>query len=372
MRSPGRIGERIIVFVTIAISILASAPWLEAEESGDPSPLGVKEGSIIVTDSVGRSVEVPGSVKRIGCLYAFTGHAATMLGRCQDIVAISNGLRRDSLLHEICPNILKALVPKAQGAINLEELVRAELDLLFLSGDIGRDKAEMEKLASLKIPFLIVDYTSIEEQQRAVEMVGMAIGARDMAAKYVRYYQACVDRVRSVTDTIPDSQRLRLYHSVNEANRTTIKEGLTTDWLKVEGIKNVALTQSTTPLEGRNFVSMEQILLWNPDVILVNEPNVIRYILQDKQWTPIKAVKEDRVYQMPIGISRWGHPGSIETPLAILWTAKKLYPEHFQDMDMFFETKKFYGDFFRYELTDDMVNRILSGKLKRKPKKMSD
>lgn len=323
----------------------------------------------MVTDSLGRVVEIAGTAERLGCLYAFTGHVVTMLGRCGDIVAISNGLRRDSLLLEICPDILKALVPKSQGGINLEELIRAEPDLVFLSGDIGRDRAEMEKIEKLKIPFIVVDYTSIEGQQQAIAMIGEAINAREKAARYNRYYQECIDRVRSVTDNIPEDQRLRVYHSVNEATRTTIKDGIATDWLKVEGIINVAHTTSMNLLEGKNFVAMEQILLWNPDVILANEPGVTKYIMQDKQWSTIKAVKENRVYQMPIGISRWGHPGSIETPLAILWTAKKLYPEGFKDLDMSFETRRYYRDFFGYELSDDMVNRILSGKLKRKPKR---
>lgn len=342
-------------------SALAEGGELSPSEDGAAWPL-------IVTDSTGRTVEVPNRINRIGCLYAFTGHAVTMLGRCRDIAAISNGLRRDSLLHEICPDILKALVPKSQGAINLEELLRAEPDLLFLSGDIGRDTAEMEKLTGVKIPFLIVDYTSIEEQQQAVAMIGKAVGAREKATEYNRYYRECEDRVRSITATIPETQRIRLYHSVNEANRTTMKEGLTTDWLNVVGIRNVALTRPIRPLEGKIFVSTEQILLWDPEVILANEPRVAREIRKDRQWSPIKAVRENKVYQMPIGVSRWGHPGSIETPLAILWTAKKLYPDLFQNVDMFYETRRFYTEFFGYDLPDETVEQILSGRLGRKPK----
>ena len=75
---------------------------------------------------------------------------------------------------------------------------------------------------------------------------------------------------------------------------------------------------------------------------------------------------------MPIGISRWGHPGSIETPLAILWAAKQIYPEKFNDLDMAAETKTFYKDFFEYNLSDDLAVKILSGKLVRKPKRVNE
>jgi iron complex transport system substrate-binding protein len=329
-------------------------------------------GAVIVTDCAGRSVEVPKDVKRIACLYAFAGHAAVMLGRCGDIAAVSNGLKRDSLLLDICPTIEDALVPRAQGAVNLEELLKAAPDIVFVSGETGRNRAAIKKLDGMKIPWLVVDYAGIKEQQATVEMIGKAVGNPGKAARYKRYYQEVVDRVRAVTSNIPEDRRIRLYQSVNEANRTTIDKGLTTDWLKVEGVINVALNQETEVLEGKNFVSMEQILLWDPDVILVNEPSVTRRILTDRQWSTLKAVRGKRVYQMPIAISRWGHPGSIETPLAILWTAKKLYPERFRDLDMALETKAFYRNFFNYDLTEDMAERILSGKLRRKPKKIGE
>ncbi|MBT8339766.1 MAG: hypothetical protein KJP07_07110, partial [Desulfatitalea sp.] len=68
------------------------------------------------------------------------------------------------------------------------------------------------------------------------------------------------------------------------------------------------------------------------------------------------------VYQMPIGISRWGHPGSLETPLAVLWTAKTIYPGAFTHIDIPAEVKSFYSRFFGYALSDHMVRQMLRGK----------
>ena len=62
-------------------------------------------------------------------------------------------------------------------------------------------------------------------------------------------------------------------------------------------------------------------MLWNPEVIIANRKPPWDLIL-GAQWSGIDAVQNGRVYQLPQGISRWGHPGSVETPLAILWTAK--------------------------------------------------
>ena len=74
------------------------------------------------------------------------------------------------------------------------------------------------------------------------------------------------------------------------------------------------------------------------------------------------AAKAGNVFQMPIGISRWGHPGSLETPLAVLWTAKTLYPDLFRDIELKKELKYFYKTFFDYDLSKKMVEQVLAGR----------
>ena len=87
-------------------------------------------------------------------------------------------------------------------------------------------------------------------------------------------------------------------------------------------------------------------MLWDPEVIIVNEAGVADYIMTNKQWSSLSAVKKNKVYQMPIGISRWG-THSLE-PLAILWTARTLYPDLFADIDWWLKPSIFTG---RYSTT---------------------
>jgi iron complex transport system substrate-binding protein len=58
----------------------------------------------------------------------------------------------------------------------------------------------------------------------------------------------------------------------------------------------------------------------------------------------------------------------VETPLAILWTAKTVYPELFEHIDMEEEVEYFYREFFGYQLSPEMIQQILSGEGLRKPK----
>lgn len=351
------------LFLIPALLFIAKTTSVTGEERQ-----GVNEGYITITDCQNRKVNLPEKIERIACLYAFTGHAVTMLGRGGDMVAVSNGLKRDSLLHEICPSINDAMVPKAQGALNMEELLKAAPDVLFIPGDMSGNRGEMEKLNRFGIPTIIIDYYDISGQQKAIAVIGEAIGRKHRAEEYNNYYNNIIKRVKETTDTIEENNKLRLYYSVNEATRTSLREGLSTDWLGVTGVINVALQSSIHILEGKNFVGMEQILMWNPDVILANEPESLQLITSNRKWAAINALKNKKVYQMPIAISRWGHPGSIETPLAILWTVKKLYPSLFSDIDMEKETRNYYKIFFNHDLSKAKVKAILEGGLTRNPK----
>ncbi len=341
---------------------------LAAGACSSPVVTGGGGKTILVTDDVGREVAVPEQVERIACLFAVSGHAVTMLGRGEAVVAVVEGLHRDLVLNSICPSIGDAAVPITSGVINIEELLSVDPDVVFIQESTFNSEGETEKLDKVGLPWLVVSFSTIEEQKGTIEMIGRAIGRLELAQRFNEFYQECVDLVTERVAAIPEADRIRVYHSVNEATRTDKRGTLPAEWTEMAGAVNVSLDQDLRLLEDKYFASLEQILLWNPDVIIVNEDGVTDYILENPQWSPLKAVKQGKVYQMPNGVSRWGHPNSLETPLALVWTADLLYPELFADVDLEEMTRGFYQEFFRYELTDDELHGILSGRGMRIPK----
>ena len=59
----------------------------------------------------------------------------------------------------------------------------------------------------------------------------------------------------------------------------------------------------------------------------------------------------------------------METPLALLWTAKTVYPQLFTRINMEEEVYYFYKTFFNMELDDEMIATILRGGDLREEKK---
>lgn len=333
------------------------------------SPVECASGNITVSDCYNRRVTIPAEIKRIGCLYAFSGHVVTMLGRGDDIVAVVRGLKRDRMLTEISPSIQNAAVPNLNDSLNMEELARVKPDVVFIKDTVARKKSDTEMLAKLGIPYVVISFSNIEEQKKAILVIGKAIGRVGEAQRYIDYYKTTGERVKKITAGISQQNRVRLYHSILEPLKTDGKKSISVEWMDIAGVINVSAEDKNGFSGEEYFANIEQVLLWNPGAIITHEDEAYGIITGSTQWSAIEAVRNKKVFRMPNGISRWGHPGSLETPLAMLWTVKMIYPEYAGSIDMKREAISFYKKFFDYTLTDQMADQVLRGQGMRKSKK---
>lgn len=322
----------------------------------------------IIVDSAGREVEVPVDPQRIACTCPEAGYALAMYGKGDNIVATTDGMQRDVLLMEMYPRLKGLSIPKKGGAINIEEMLRIKADLIFVKEDTIKNQAEMQKLQLAKIPLVVVKFTSMDEQQFAMEMIAEIVGTEEESKEYQQFYQEQISMLRDRTADIPDDKRARIYHSTQEATRTDTADTLAADWTKAAGVINVSVNQELKFIDGDHYAGLEQILLWDPDYILANNPDVVGYIMTNEQWKSLKAVKNQQVLPLPVGISRWGHENSLETPLAAIWTAKTVYPDLFADVDMTDIIQDFYLTFFDWQLDEETVQRILTSQGMREAK----
>ena len=331
---------------------------------------GHVRGEVVeVTDCMGRKITVDNENLRIAALFAIAGHTVAMLEGGDKIVAVSRGLIRDKMFNMLLPHIKDLPIPKAGGGIKIEELLKAQPNLLLVDRSVALNSSETERFRKFGLQWFTVDITSIDSQLHVVKMLGIILGKEDLAQKYIDYYRHCLDLVQKRTSDIPVNKRARVFHSNNEPTHTDAPDSVPAEWIKVSGMVNVSTEGNLAFTENKYYANMEQILQWNPDVILVNEDGQAANIRENPRWKNITAVKEDRVYLLPNGISRWGHTNSIETPLAIIWTAAKVYPEKFRDIDIRAEVKGFYKAFFRMNIDEKLLDRILKGKGMREPKK---
>ncbi len=323
------------------------------------------ETGVTVTDCAGRTVRVPADPQSISVLCPFSGPLIVMFGYGDRVTGTVNNAARSKLLAEICPAIQNAAIVKNSGAINAEEIMAKNTDLIVTNAGVYETPAEREKLDAMGIPYVVIGFTSIEEQFKAVRVLGETLQQSEKAERYLAWFRSVLDRTDKAAASA--GTPVRLYHSVNEAVRTDYKGSYCAEWIARTGAVNVALESGALNMEGdKAYTTLEQIYVWDPDLIICNEAQVDDYILSDEKWTGLSAVQTGQVYQIPIGITRMGHPTSFETPLAMLWLCQLLYPDFEVDLDA--EIKAFYRDFFAFELSDDWLAAIRDGSEMRTPK----
>ncbi len=350
------------IILTIAILLCLSVAVSACAPARQPGTAGVT-----ITDMAGRTVTVPDSPQSICVLDPYAAAIVVMLGFGERMPTTVNAVGRSILMQSICPPLQDAVIVKTNGAINAETVLQYQTDLIIVGADMYASADEKAKLDTMAIPYVVVEYSSMAEQIAVVTLLGEALQKEDTALAYTDYYEDCIDLV---TQTVPDNapeDAIRLYHSVNEAVRTDYPGSLGADWIGLMNVTNVSLDTPLSMTEDKAYATLEQIYNWDPDVIICNESGVADYILTDSKWQGLRAVLDTTVYQIPIGISRWGHPTSIETPLAILWLSEVLYPSLFET-DIGDEVLRFYDTFYDYSLSADELESILTGVGVRTPK----
>lgn len=315
----------------------------------------------IVVDVTGREVEIPAKPQRVACFYASTSHMMAMLDVGDLIVGTVKGVKTDVLMQMKYPEIVELATPFNEGSINVEELLRINADLALVRSATAAKPGEMEKLDQLNIPYVIVDYTTLDDVRKAITVMGEVFEEQEKAQAYLDFMDDTISMTKERIGEVDEADMPMVYHSVNEAIRTDTPDNICIEIMNLAGINN-PIVSSEMNLNDGGYTTLEEIYKWDPDAIIANEYSVTDYILTDSKWAGLRAVKEKEVFTLPIGISRWCHHGSIEPHMGVLSIAQIFYPEGFSDFDMTSYTRDYYKNYYGLELDDDTLASILDGK----------
>ena len=226
----------------------------------------------------------------------------------------------------------------------------------------SRDK-NIEKVSALGVPVVEVSFTDFDSMKKCFSDTANALGdeeALERSQKYNAYLDSKLELVRNISSRIPYDERPKVLHLVSLSPLCVDGGGnIISDWIEAAGGVNAAEEVKGGIMQE---VSMEQILKWNPDVIILSvnaKSEEKEKIMNSESWKKVKAVQNNKVFVNPEGAFIWSRAGA-EQALQIQWAAKTINPDMFQSIDMNNETKWFYKTFFDYELTDEDVQKILN------------
>ncbi|MDE4908576.1 ABC transporter substrate-binding protein [Methanogenium marinum] len=299
-----------------------------------------------VTDMNGNTVTIPYNVKRVVCLYA---PAAAMVmamddGQARFLVGVDGDARDDEGFNTIDPTMAKkTVVVEADGSLNKETLLSLDPDVI-----IAKTCGPAPDFEGIGVPVVWINTASLANVDTALTLIGDVLNRHDRAAELVSYLDTKRNAVLDATCDIPACEHEGLYLSGSAPLKTFAGGKFHEEWTNGAGCD---LVSSELVGNYKPTVSIETIIGWNPDLIILSNSLCTDDVLDDPAWKDISAVEHHRVYCVPRFVGDWASPVP-ESVLGMMWIANGTYHDCI-DLDMVQETEDFYKEFYNYDMSDD-------------------
>jgi iron complex transport system substrate-binding protein len=343
---------------------LCAAVLAALRASAAPPPVPQAREPLVVTDSLGRKVAIPGRVLRIISLEPEITRIIVALGGGERLVGVDFFLRHyDHLFGLIFPpsQSLPVFSNQAQD-LNYERALGLRPDFVFTSPSELQSTEGVE--AKLRAPVAaLASIGRFENLEREMVLIGRIIGREGRARELVGYFQARLRAVKRALEKAPAAERPRAYLSFWG---TLLRTPVVYDPVDAAGGSNCAagLIPSYLGTAGAT-VSIEQIVRWNPEVILVqgNYPPrqravTVEGVLADSRLASVRAVRSGRVHYT-FGFWYWWDPALVL--VETLYLARLFHPEIFPAFDLEKEGNEIFKTFYGVDGAFSALARVLGG-----------
>lgn len=363
-----------LVIILLTSFTLAGCNSNKTEESmGDKSEASLDEldGSIELTDMVGRKITLEGPVERV----VVVGSALrlyTYINGSEKLVGVERGQQdpKTGRPYIIANPQLQELDMVGEGfpaSPDPELLIEADADVI-IAGDIVDlgEIEDLEKKAATPIVVVTTGEAAVfdKDMYESLKIIGKLIGKEKRAEELISYMEACREELIELTKDIKEDEKPSIYIGglSYKGNHGIESSSGKSPVLEAIGAKNVA---DEIGKSGSVMVDKEQIIEWDPDVIVIDE-NGLALVKEDYKKNPdyyesLRAVKEGQVYgQLPY-ISYYNN---IETAMAdIYFLGKVLYPQAFENIDVEEKADEIYEFILGQHLYKEMAE-IFGGYIK--------
>ena len=343
---------------------LADAP-AATDVPAEPEPAAPE--TVSFTDSIGRTVTVPAKIEKI----AVSGPLAqiVLFALCPDkFVGIANAwdVSAAQFLATEYYNLPElGQLYGGKGELNLETLLASGAQVVI---DVGEPKdSAVSDLDALQeqtgLPFVHVS-ASIATMGDAYRKLGELLGLEDEAETLAAYCDDIYARTQSIAQSVEKANLL--YITGDQGLNVIAQNSYHAEIIDLLS-NNLAVVDDPSSKGTGNEVDMEQILKWNPDVILFAPGSIYATVADDPVWQQVTAIKNGAYYEVPQGPYNWmGFPPSVQRYLGMMWMAQLLYPETAQ-YDLYAETANYFKMFYHCDLTQEQFDALVQNSIGKQP-----
>jgi iron complex transport system substrate-binding protein len=263
------------------------------------------------------------------------------------------------MLPEICTRPEVGRITGRGNSANLEEVLAFKPDLIL---DVGSTGSTLVSLAArvqeqTGTPYALLDGRFVA-LPAAYLTLGRLVDREAEAQGLADYAHETLAVIERRIAGVPAEKRRRVYYARGPQGLVTGLGGS----INVETIELMARNVAGGVSGGLANVSIEQVLFWNPEVIITIDQHFAATVRTNPSWAPVKAVRDNRVHlspKMPFG---WvDFPPSANRLIGLWWLAKILYPELFSE-DLRVLTREFYARFYHVTPSDTQIDEVLAGR----------
>ncbi len=317
-----------------------------------------------IIDMSGRRVTIPETITRVFAVSppgTYLLYAIDPAVICGLNFPLWENEKRYAIPHYSKLPVIGGLVGQSRN-LNREVLLQIKPDFLLYWAwkDDAANKKFEAAVAELNFPRVSVRLDSIHDYPETLRFIGDVLGKKERGQLLSRYAVAALAEAKAVAAQIPEADRVRVYYAEGPDGLSTERaKSLHAELIPLTGGINVHTGEEVDHF-GMEKVSMEQILIYDPEVILVKEKTFFDTIRTDPRWRNVRAVRDKRVYLIPFVPFNWfDRPPSFMRLLGIKWLLHTMHPDLYA-VDMVAETKKFYQLFLGVELDDNAAQEVLN------------
>jgi iron complex transport system substrate-binding protein len=314
-----------------------------------------------VTDGAGRSVPVPARVERVfpagppAAIFLYTLAPELLLGWPR----ANRPQEREFLLPDVGGRPEVGRITGRGNTANLEVVLALKPDLILDVGSVNPTYVSLADRVQQQtgIPYALLD-GRFEGIPLGYRTLGDLIGRREQGEALARNAEDTVKVVTQRVGAIPPERRPRVYYARGPRGLETGLGGS----INVETIELLAQNAAGGTRGGLANVSIEQVLLWNPDVIITIDQDFAATVLSDPTWAPVAAVRTRRVHLSPKLPFGWvDFPPTVNRLIGLWWLGKILYPDLFPE-DLRTLTREFYARYYHVTPDAAQIDRVLAGR----------
>jgi iron complex transport system substrate-binding protein len=246
------------------------------------------------------------------------------------------------------------------GTLNLEQVMTQDPQVVVDIGDRKpANSADLDGITTrtgLPTVFIQMTFASMAD---SLDRLGDLLGADEQADALTGFIGDHLDPILNELAGLDDDQRPSVYYGQGDGLTAVVAGSSHDAVIQAAGGRNVAVVDRDGKA-GTAAVSLEQLLIWQPDYLLLTPATLVDEVTASSGWSGLDAVTADRALAVPVGPYSWlDSPPSINQILGVIWLSQVLHPDRVNN-DLADLTTEFYRLFYHYELTATQTAALLA------------